>query len=214
MKGRVLDLGRRGYGEVWELQNQLVLTRARESCPDTLILVEHEHVITLGRKTSSENFRPQSIPVFQVERVGDATYHGPGQLVGYPILKLQDHDVHRYLRMLEEVLIGTTKSYGIASERIQGHTGVWVGSKKIASIGVAVSGWVTYHGFALNVSPDLTYFRRIRPCGLDPDTITSMNEVLKRPVEMRGVKERAIEEFSSVFGMELIATTIESPLPK
>ncbi len=212
MRGRVLDLGRKGYEEVWELQNQLVLTRARESSPDTVILVEHEHVITLGRRTSAENFRPQSIPVYNVERGGDATYHGPGQLVGYPILKLQDHDVHKYLRMLEEVLIRTTRSYGIASERIEGHTGVWEGSRKIASIGVAVSGWVTYHGFALNVSPDLSYFRLIKPCGLDPDTITSMTEVLKRTVEMREVKARVIEDFSSVFGMELVPATLEGLL--
>jgi len=118
-KGRVLDLGsrRREYGEIWRLQKELVAARANDSSPDTLILVEHEHVVTLGRRTSVDNFRPQGVPVFNVERGGDATYHGPGQLVGYPIIKLQDHDVHRYLRMLEEVLIRVTRSYGIEKGR-------------------------------------------------------------------------------------------------
>ena len=214
MKGRVLDLGRRGYEEVWELQKWLVRERANNESPDTLILVEHEHVITLGRRTSAENIGHQgAIPVYSIERGGDATYHGPGQLVGYPIQKLQAHDVHRYLRMLEEVLIRATRSYGIASERIDGRTGVWVGSnKKIASIGVAVSDWVTYHGFALNVNTDLSYFHLIKPCGLDPEMISSMAKVLERPVEMREVKARVIEDFSSVFEMELLPVTLDGLL--
>lgn len=214
--GRVLDLGRgrREYGEVWELQKELVAARANDSSPDTLILVEHEHVVTLGRRTSIENFRPQGVPVYNVERGGDATYHGPGQLVGYPILKLQNHDVHGYLRMLEEVLIRVTRSYGIESERKTGQTGVWAGEKKVASIGVAISNWVTYHGFALNVNPDLSYFRLIRPCGLDPSVITSMIELTGRPVPMEEVKARVIREFSSVFGMELAPPALEAESAK
>ncbi len=203
MKGRLLDLGRREYKEVWDLQRWLVDERAKDTAPDTLILVEHEHVITLGRRTSVENFRPQDVRVYQVERGGDATYHGPGQLVGYPILRLQDHDIHRYLRMLEEVLISTTRSYGIDSGRREGHTGVWVGTKKIASIGVAVSSWVTYHGFALNVDPDLSYFGLIKPCGLDPNMITSMSAALGRPVSFNDVKVRVVEDFCRVFALEL-----------
>ncbi len=203
MKGRLLDLGRREYKEVWDLQRWLVDERAKDTAPDTLILVEHEHVITLGRRTSAENFRPQDVRVYQVERGGDATYHGPGQLVGYPILRLQDHDIHRYLRMLEEVLIRTTRSYGIDSGRREGHTGVWVGIKKIASIGVAVSSWVTYHGFALNVDPDLSYFSLIKPCGLDPNMITSMGAALGRPVHLSNVKARVVEDFCGVFSLEL-----------
>ena len=204
-KGRVLDLGsgRRKYGEIWRLQKELVAARANDSSPDTLILVEHEHVVTLGRRTSVDNFRPQGVPVFNVERGGDATYHGPGQLVGYPIIKLQDHDVHRYLRMLEEVLIRVTRSYGIKSERREGQTGVWAGERKVASIGVAVSNWVTYHGFALNVNPDLSYFRLIRPCGLDPSVITSMIELTGTQVPMEDVRTRVTREFSTVFEMEL-----------
>ncbi len=203
MKGRLLDLGRREYKEVWDLQRWLVDERARDTAPDTLILVEHEHVITLGRRTSVENFRPQDVRVYQVERGGDATYHGPGQLVGYPILRLQDRDIHRYLRMLEEVLIRTTRSYGIDSGRSEGHTGVWVGSKKIASIGVAVSSWVTFHGFALNVDTDLSYFGLIKPCGLDPNMITSMSAALGRPVRLNDVKARVVEDFCRVFALEL-----------
>ena len=208
--GRVLDLGRGRYEEVWELQKELVAARANGSSPDTLILVEHEHVVTLGRRTSVGNFRPQGVPVYNVERGGDATYHGPGQLVGYPILKLQDHDVHAYLRMLEEVLIRVTRSYGIKGERKVGQTGVWAGERKVASIGVAVSNWVTYHGFALNVNPDLTYFRLIRPCGLDPSVITSMIELIGGPVRMEEVKTRVTGEFSSVFGIELAPSALES----
>jgi len=204
MSGAILNLGRREYKDVWDLQKRLVEERARDAAPDTLILVEHEHVITLGRRTSPENFKPQGIQVYQVERGGDATYHGPGQLLGYPILKLQDHDIHRYLRMLEEVLIRTTRSFGIESVRKEGHTGVWAGSKKVASIGVAVSSWVTYHGFALNVNPDLAYFGLIKPCGLDPTLITSMSAILGRPLYLDDVKERLIKDFSSVFGLELV----------
>lgn len=203
MKGMLLDLGRREYKEVWDLQKRLVDERAKGASPDTLILVEHEHVITLGRRTSMENFRPQDVRVYQVERGGDATYHGPGQLVGYPIILLQDRDIHGYLRKLEEVLIRTTRSYGIESERREGHTGVWVGSKKLASIGVAVSSWVTYHGFALNVDPDLSYFGLIKPCGLDPNMITSMSASLGRPVRLNDVKARVIEDFGSVFALDL-----------
>ena len=215
-KGRVLDLGsrRREYGEIWRLQKELVAARANDSSPDTLILVEHEHVVTLGRRTSVDNFQPQGVPVFSVERGGDATYHGPGQLVGYPIIKLQDHDVHRYLRMLEEVLIRVTRSYGIESERREGQTGVWAGERKVASIGVAVSNWVTYHGFALNVNPDLSYFRLIRPCGLDPSVITSMIELTGRPVSMEEVKVRVTREFSTVFEMELAPAALEVQVEK
>jgi lipoate-protein ligase B len=210
MKGTVLDLGRRGYDDVWALQKHLVEQRISESTGDTLVLVEHDHVITLGRKTSPTNFKAQSIPVFQVERGGDATYHGPGQLVGYPIVKLADHDVHRFLRSLEDMLIGATRDHGIDSGRKEGHTGVWVKDRKVASIGVAVNNWVTYHGFALNVNTDLTYFHLIRPCGLDPTAITSMQKELGREVDMDSVKTDVVRHFSSVFGEYVPSGTKES----
>jgi lipoate-protein ligase B len=203
MNGLALDLGRRGYDEVWKLQSRLVDARARDEIPDTLILVEHDHVITLGRRTSNENLLPQSIPVYHVDRGGDATYHGPGQLVGYPIIKLSDHDVHRYLRLLEEVLIRASRKYGINSERKQGHTGVWASGKKLASIGVAVNKWITFHGFALNVNTDLEYFGLIRPCGLDPSTMTSMKALFGREINLEEVKRTTESEFEEVFGLEL-----------
>lgn len=192
------------YGPVWELQKRLVAERSEGRLgEDALILVEHDHVITLGRKTTSENFKPQDIPVFQVERGGDATYHGPGQLVGYPIVRLATPNVQRFVRDLEEVLIRATKSFGVDTDRLEGHPGVWVGGHKVASIGVAVTNWVTYHGFALNVNTDLSYFGLIKPCGLDPDKITSMEAVLGKSVPLEEVKAEVVQRFAEVFECEL-----------
>jgi lipoate-protein ligase B len=200
----LLDRGRESYPETWELQKDLVRKRAEgEAEEDALILVEHDHVITLGRKTTPENFKPQDIPVFKVERGGDATYHGPGQLVGYPIIRLATPNVQRFVRDLEEVLIRATRSYGIESVRMEGHPGVWVGGRKVASIGVAVTNWVTYHGFALNVNTDLSYFGLIKPCGLDPEKITSMKQVLGREVPFEDVKKEVVKRFAEVFGYDL-----------
>lgn len=197
MTGELLDLGKIGYKDAWDLQRQLVEMRMLDQVPDTLILLEHDHVITLGKKTSPENFRPQNIPVYQVERGGDATYHGPGQLVGYPIIKLVDHDVRKHVTLIEATLVNTLNRFSIRGELIQGHPGVWVGKRKIASIGVAVTGWVSYHGFALNVNTDLSYFEYIRPCGLDPSTMTSMERILGRTLDMDEVKAAVGEEFAA-----------------
>ena len=171
--------------------------------PDALVLVEHDHVITLGRKTTPANFKPQNIPVFQVERGGDATYHGPGQLVGYPIVLLTDHDVRRHVRNMEEAIMKTARAYGVEGERLEGHPGIWVGGKKLASIGVAVTEWVTFHGFALNVNTDLSYFELIRPCGLDPETMTSMKKLTGKTVPFDDVKASFAREYSAVTGMTL-----------
>ncbi len=196
----VLDLGRRPYPEVWALQKELVEARSTGRAQDTLIIVEHEHVVTLGRKTSPENLkRVLAVPVFQVERGGDATYHGPGQLVGYPIMKMAVPDVKNYVRKLEEVIIQTVEAFSIRAGRKENHSGVWVGGKKLASIGVAVTNWVTYHGFALNVNTDLSYFQLIRPCGLDPDMITSMEQLTGRTQDFRAVKGEVVKRFSGVF---------------
>jgi lipoate-protein ligase B len=200
----LLDRGRESYQDTWVLQKDLVRQRTKgEVGVDTLILVEHDHVITLGRKTTPENLKPQDIPVFQVERGGDATYHGPGQLVGYPIVRLATPNVQRFVRDLEEVLIQSTRSFGVESVRVEGHPGVWVGGRKVASIGVAVTNWVSYHGFALNVNTDLTYFSLIKPCGLDPEKITSMKQVLGREVSFEQVKAEVVQRFAEVFGYEL-----------
>lgn len=200
----LLDRGREPYQATWEFQKELVRRMTEgETDVDALILVEHDHVITLGRKTSPENFKPQDIPVFQVERGGDATYHGPGQLVGYPIVRLATPNVQRFVRDLEEVLIQATQTFGVESVRVEGHAGVWVAGRKVASIGVAVTNWVTFHGFALNVNTDLSYFGLIKPCGLDPEKITSMEHVLGREVPFEEVKSEVVSRFAQVFGYEV-----------
>jgi lipoate-protein ligase B len=204
MKVALLDLGRRPYPEVWDLQRRLVEERTSGVAPDTFILVEHDHVITLGRKTSAENLKPQDVPVFQVERGGDATYHGPGQLVGYPIIKMEVPDVRKFVRSLEDLLIATATSFTIPAGRKEGHPGVWVGDKKLASIGVAVTNWVTYHGFALNINTDMSYFHLIKPCGLDPETMTSMEALLGRPADFDAVKSEVVSNFARVFGAEFV----------
>jgi lipoate-protein ligase B len=201
---QLLDLGIREYGEVWELQRELVGKRQREEIPDTLVLVEHPHVITLGRGTHKENvLAPGDTPLFEIERGGDVTYHGPGQLVGYPIFLLREpeRDLHLYLRNLEESLIRVVGRFGIPGERKDGWTGVWTGGgvRKLASIGVAVKRWVTLHGFALNVSTDLARFAAINPCGLEATTMGSMQSVLGRPVSFDEVKRAARDELGAVF---------------
>ncbi|HUH99574.1 MAG TPA: lipoyl(octanoyl) transferase LipB [Nitrososphaerales archaeon] len=206
---KVFDVGRMPYGPAWDLQKRLVAERTLGSLKeDALILVEHDHVITLGRKTTSENLRPQDIPVFKVERGGDATYHGPGQLVGYPIVRLSTPNVQRFVRDLEEVLIQSARAFGVESARLEGHPGVWVGDRKLASIGVAVTNWVTMHGFALNVNTDLSYFKLIKPCGLDPNRMTSMQKIAGRPLEMQAVKEKVMAKFGEVFGVALERTSL------
>ena len=203
MNGFLIDLGRMEYGKALELQKELAARRARGEVPDSLVLVEHDHVITLGRKTTPTNFGAQDIPVFEVERGGDATYHGPGQLVAYPIVLLADHDVRRHVRNMEEAIIRTAGAFGVDGERLEGHPGIWVGGKKLASIGVAVTDWVTYHGMALNVNTDLSYFELIRPCGLDPSTMTSMQKLTGKEVPFEAVKARFAKEYSSVTGLAL-----------
>jgi lipoate-protein ligase B len=200
MTGILLDLGRMEYGVALDLQRRLASMRASDQIPDVLMLVEHDHVITLGRKTTPENFKPQHVPVFRIERGGDATYHGPGQLVGYPIMKLEDHDVRRHVRTLESALITAAEKFGVRGGRVEGHPGVWVGGKKLASIGVAVANWVTYHGFALNVNTDMSFFDLIRPCGLDPATMTSMERICGKKVEFGAVRDAVVSGYAAACG--------------
>jgi lipoyl(octanoyl) transferase len=208
---QVLDLGTREYGEVWQMQRELVAARQRDEVPDTLILVEHPHVITLGRGTHRENLvNVGNIPTFEIERGGDVTYHGPGQLVGYPIflLRPEERDLHVYLRNLEETLLRTVGDFGIPAGRNPGWTGAWTAPRpgdglpprKLASIGVAVKRWVTLHGFALNVSTDLNQFTAINPCGLEAGVMGSISSVLGRAVAMDDVKARVRHHVSAVFG--------------
>jgi lipoate-protein ligase B len=202
---RILDLGTREFGEVWALQRELVAARQKDEIPDTLLFVEHPHVITAGRSAHRENLlATDELPIFEIERGGDVTYHGPGQLVGYPIFLLRENerDLHVYLRNLEEAIIRALAHFDLRGERKPEWTGVWTagGARKLASIGVAVKRWVTLHGFALNVSTDLSRFSAINPCGLDAAVMGSMAGELGHPVAIEAVKSALRETIIEVFG--------------
>ena len=204
LPARVVDLGTREFGEVWALQREMVAARQRDEIPDTLILVEHPHVITLGRGTHRENIvAPGDMPIFEIERGGDVTYHGPGQLVGYPIFLLREHerDLRVYLRNLEEALIHSVAAFGLSAGRRESWTGVWnhTAERKLASIGVAVKRWVTLHGFALNVATDLSQFAAINPCGLEATVMASMSSLLGRSISLTEVKPLVTREMARVF---------------
>ncbi len=215
--GRVLDLGIRHYRETYELQHTLLEERKRGAGVDTLLLVEHPHVITLGRaRTARANvLAPGDVEVLDIERGGDATYHGPGQLVAYPIVALQgeERDLHRFLRHLEEAVIRTLARHGLGAGRSPGNTGVWFGERKIASIGIACRRWVTFHGLALNVSTDLSYFARIQPCGFQAAIMTSMAAERGRAglpaqdprADMRAVKGDLTAELGQALGRHFAA---------
>lgn len=170
----VVDLGRRAYLETYRLQEERLAARIRGDVPDALFLVEHDPVVTRGRRSPEGDAAGVPFPVVDIGRGGEATYHGPGQLVAYPILELPPdrRDLHRYLRDLEQVVIDALGTLGIEGRREEGKTGVWIGAHKVCSIGVAVRRWVTWHGLALNVTTDLGAFRGFAPCGLDPAVMT------------------------------------------
>jgi lipoate-protein ligase B len=213
VNARVVDLGSREFGDVWELQKKLVAERQADQIADTLLLVEHPDVITLGRRQSSrDNVLTDEIPQFEIERGGDVTYHGPGQLVGYPILKLAEpeRDLHRYLRNLESALIAVCGDFGLDGATKAGLTGVWLGEKKVASLGIAVRKWVTMHGFALNVSTALDRFRAINPCGLDAGVMTSLSEAAGRAITVDEVKPRAIAHLGAALGRAFALSRLES----
>jgi lipoic acid synthetase len=213
-----LNLNLESYGSVLELQHRLVAARRGGCIEDTLILVEHPPVITVGRRGDESNIlvsrqclASHGIQVRRVERGGDVTYHGPGQLVGYPIMDLrhQRQDVGWYMHSLEEVLIRTLGDFGIVARRLPGNIGIWLDErKKIAALGVRVEHWITYHGFALNVAPDLSHFGLIIPCGLVGTEATSMEEVLGEVPDMAEVRERVSRNFSKVFDMKIRTTAL------
>lgn len=200
-------LGRVPYPVALDLQERLVAARKSGEALDQLLLLEHPHVITLGRSANRANIIAQrsGVDVFETGRGGDVTYHGPGQLVGYPIINLAPDrcDIRRYVRDLEEVLIRVAADYGIRAERIPGLTGVWVGSEKLAAIGVRISRWVTMHGFAFNVSTDLRFFDLIVPCGITDRGVTSLEKLLGRPVALDEVARAAANHFGIVFEREI-----------
>jgi len=196
----LIDLGLKDYQETLELQYQLLEKINNGEVSDTLILVEHPHVITVGRKGHENNILQRDLPIIEVERGGDVTYHGPGQIVGYPLINISEKkDVNRFLRKLEDILILTLKDYNIEAEVKDKHTGVWINGKKIASIGVSFKNWISYHGFALNVSTDLSYFSKINPCGLASSVMTSMEKILNREVDIYSLKAKLWKNFEKNF---------------
>ena len=200
----VKDLGIRSYQEVWNLQKDFQKKRIEKRLDDTLILVEHEPVYTLGKNANKNHLlqsRDRSVNVFDIERGGDITFHGPGQLVGYPIIDLSYYrrSISWYMRRLEQLAIDVLKDFGISASRIKGLTGVWVGEEKIAAQGVRISRWVTMHGFALNVNPDLSFYDGIIPCGIFDHGITSMEELLGSAQDMDDVKAMVVEKFNNLF---------------
>jgi len=208
----VRRLGRIPYASGLEIQERLVAERQAERIEDHLLLLEHDPVFTLGRNARHENvlippeaLRARGFEVFETGRGGDVTYHGPGQVVGYPILDLSPdrRDVHRYVRDLEEVMIRACADYGVAAGRVEGLTGAWVGPDKIGAIGVRIARWVTSHGFAFNVTTDLSAFDLIVPCGIRGRGVTSLERLLGRAVALDEVMDRLAARFGEVFAPSL-----------
>ncbi|MBI1938606.1 MAG: lipoyl(octanoyl) transferase LipB [Ignavibacteriales bacterium] len=211
------DLGFIDYKQAWDLQKEIFTQRLRGEIDDTLFLLEHPHTYTLGKVADKENLlsnddqlKELGISVYEIDRGGDITYHGPGQIVGYPIINLSEwkEDTHEYLRGLEEVIMKTCAEYGLQTERNSKYTGVWIGKRKIAAIGIKVSRWITMHGFAFNISTDLNFFGGIVPCGIRDKDVTSLKRELGKEIDINEVKNKVRENFKIVFGYDEI---IEKP---
>lgn len=202
------------YGDAWALQRRLVEARIADAVSDVVLFVEHPPVVTLGRKVRDEaRVTLDGVPVFEVERGGDLTYHGDGQLVAYPIVALREgeRDIGRYLRNLEAAILTTLAAFGVQGERRPPHTGAWVEDRKVASIGVALRGWVTYHGLALNVTDaPLRAFRRLSPCGLPGAVMTSLSELVSPPPTLRDVRDALVPALEAHLGLALRETTLAS----
>jgi lipoate-protein ligase B len=214
----VRDLGRKEYTQVWELQKRLVYERGEGSCPDTVLLCQHDPVYTIGR--SSKQAVPAGLPypIHVIERGGDITWHGPGQLVGYPILDLPGLDLTAtsYLRALEAVLAEALLPFGIEAAPVKGLTGLWVGRKKLVSIGIAVSGGISYHGFALNLNNDFAAFGRVNPCKLESDVMTSMAKLSGAPLDeqkvTKAVADALVQYFS--YGKKPVTGPADAVVPE
>ncbi len=209
----VRRLGLIGYDEALALQRELVEERRADRVPDLLLLLEHPPVITLGVRSeiaranvvaSDERLADLGVTIHETGRGGDVTYHGPGQIVGYPILDLRPDrcDVHQYVRDLEEVMIRTCAAYGVRAGRLSGLTGTWVGAEKIGAIGIRISRWITSHGFAFNVRTDLDHFKLIVPCGITDRGVTSLEKVTGRSIPMRDIEDAITRSFAEVFERE------------
>tara|TARA_B100000686_G_C16659991_1_gene900370 strand:- start:495 stop:1166 length:672 start_codon:yes stop_codon:yes gene_type:complete len=208
----IQDLGKLLYKKTWKYQKELLKKRSKNEINDTLILVEHEPVFTLGKNADENHILqnyPDNIKTYQIERGGDVTYHGPGQLVGYPILDLRNYkkSISWYMRSLEQVIIDTLFDYNITANRKNGLTGVWYNNEKIAALGVRVSRWITMHGFSLNVNPNLNHYKNIIPCGIFEHGVTSMSNILNENVDYEHVKKTIIKKFFNQF-------KIDQPLDK
>jgi lipoate-protein ligase B len=215
----ILNLETVPYGEAFALQKRLVTMRSQDAICDTLILLEHPPVFTVTRKATRKNIlasqdelEDQGISLCETNRGGDITYHGPGQIVGYPIMNLKDHgkDLHKYIRNIEEILISVLVDYGISAHRDKANPGVWIGDEKIAAIGIAVkSSWTTMHGFAFNVNPDLKHYSLIVPCGLTNKGVTSLSKLLDTPINMEEVREKLIHHYAEVFELRTRKVSLE-----
>lgn len=208
----IVDLGNKEYKEVWDLQKKIHDMRVKQELPNILLLVEHDPVITMGKSAQEGNvlfpvefLKERGVDFYHIERGGDATYHGPGQLVGYPIFNVHDGlaGIKPFINAMERAIIATLHSFGIEAYIKEKMIGVWTEKGKICSIGVAVKKWVSFHGFALNVNTDLSYFDLIVPCGLKNVEMTSMEQVLGRGVEMNEVKKSIVRSFGDVFRQEI-----------
>ena len=203
----IQDLGKLLYKKTWNYQKELLKKRSNNEINDTLILVEHEPVFTLGKNADENHILqncPDNIKTYQIERGGDVTYHGPGQLVGYPILDLRNYkkSISWYMRSLEQVIIDTLFDYNITANRKKGLTGVWCNNEKIAALGVRVSRWITMHGFSLNIDPNLNHYKNIIPCGIFEHGVTSMSGVLNKTVDYEHVKKTIIKKFLYQFSID------------
>jgi lipoyl(octanoyl) transferase len=216
MKVFHIDLGLTDFNEVWQLQKNILAHKQKNSSADILITNSHHHVYTLGKAgdknhllLSENELKAGSIAYYEIDRGGDLTYHGPGQLVVYPIFDLNNYypDSHRFLRDLEEVIIRTLKEYGIDSSREEEYTGVWVGEEKICAIGIKLSRWITMHGLALNVNNDLSYFDKIIPCGIFHKGVTSMKNLLGHETDIKELTGKILNNFERVFKISQIEET-------
>ncbi|MFZ1518036.1 MAG: lipoyl(octanoyl) transferase LipB [Ignavibacteriaceae bacterium] len=207
------DLGLIDYKDAWDLQKSVHQLRVENKIDDVLFLLEHPHTYTLGKTADKENLvgdkkylDENKISVYDIDRGGDITYHGPGQIVGYPIISLTNwqQDTHKYLRALEEVIIKVCAEYDLDGSRVDKYTGVWLDDRKICAIGIKVSRWITMHGFAFNVNTDLKLFNGIIPCGITDKDVTSLNRELKKEISLNEVKEKIIHHFDVIFNYDQI----------
>jgi len=215
----VLELDTIPYEEALDLQKRLVKMRSQNTINDTLILLEHPPVFTITRKNTLKNIlaspdelKEKGISICKTNRGGDITYHGPGQLVGYPIMDLKKHgkDLHKYIRSIEEMIIKLLMDYGISSHRDKTHPGVWVGEEKIAAIGISVkSNWITMHGFSLNINPNMNHYSLLIPCGIRDKEVTSLSKVLRKSISQKEVRQKLIQHYGKVFNLRTRKITLE-----